>query len=61
MCVDETHIRKLAVDAFEWQKLGLKLPGSAGEDSFNKKSDVSLKKLYLRAGGKNQHDNSEDQ
>ncbi|XP_046358189.1 SRSF protein kinase 3-like isoform X1 [Haliotis rufescens] len=29
MCVDETHIRKLAADAFEWQKLGLKLPGSA--------------------------------
>ncbi|XP_033744468.1 SRSF protein kinase 3-like isoform X2 [Pecten maximus] len=29
MCVDETYIRKLAADAFEWQKMGLKLPGSA--------------------------------
>lgn len=31
MCVDETYIRKLAADACEWQKLGAKLPGSAGE------------------------------
>ena len=30
ICVDDTHIRKLAADAVEWQKLGLKLPGSAG-------------------------------
>lgn len=30
MCVSENYIRKLAVDAFEWQRLGLKLPGSAG-------------------------------
>ncbi|XP_021369286.1 SRSF protein kinase 3-like isoform X1 [Mizuhopecten yessoensis] len=29
MCVDETYIRKLAADAFEWQKMGAKLPGSA--------------------------------
>ncbi|XP_025106527.1 SRSF protein kinase 3-like isoform X2 [Pomacea canaliculata] len=29
MCVSENYIRKLAVDAFEWQRLGLKLPGSA--------------------------------
>jgi serine/threonine protein kinase len=31
MCVDSTHIRKLAADAVEWQRLGLKLPGSAGK------------------------------
>ena len=30
MCVDETHIRKLASDALEFQRLGVKLPGSAG-------------------------------
>nr|KAG5711334.1 hypothetical protein BaRGS_006031 [Batillaria attramentaria] len=29
ICVDDDYIRKLAVDAFEWQRLGLKLPGSA--------------------------------
>ncbi|KAK7101658.1 SRSF protein kinase 1-like isoform X1 [Littorina saxatilis] len=29
ICVDENYIRKLAADAFEWQRLGLKLPGSA--------------------------------
>jgi serine/threonine protein kinase len=29
-CVDDNYIRKLAADAFEWQRLGLKLPGSAG-------------------------------
>ncbi len=31
LCVDSTHIRKLAADAVEWQRLGLKLPGSAGK------------------------------
>ncbi|KAH9512709.1 SRSF protein kinase 2 [Bulinus truncatus] len=29
MCVDDAHIRKLAADAIEFQRLGLKLPGSA--------------------------------
>lgn len=29
ICVDDDYIRKLASDAFEWQRLGLKLPGSA--------------------------------
>ncbi|BFZ10437.1 hypothetical protein BsWGS_13475 [Bradybaena similaris] len=29
MCVDESHIRKLAADAIEFQRLGLRLPGSA--------------------------------
>ncbi|XP_013384129.1 SRSF protein kinase 3 isoform X2 [Lingula anatina] len=29
MCVDEAHVRKLAADAVEWQKMGQKLPGSA--------------------------------
>ena len=32
MCVDETYIRKLAADAYEWQKMGHKLPGSAGRN-----------------------------
>lgn len=30
MCVDDTHVRKLAADAFEWQKIGCPMPGSAG-------------------------------
>jgi len=30
MCVDDNHIRKLAADALEFQRLGVKLPGSAG-------------------------------
>ena len=30
ICVDEPYIRKLAADAYEWQKMGVKLPGSAG-------------------------------
>ncbi|GFR75701.1 SRSF protein kinase 1 [Elysia marginata] len=29
MCVDDVHIRKLAADAIEFQRMGLKLPGSA--------------------------------
>merc|ERR1712008_207670 len=28
MCVDEGYIRKLAYEATQWQKMGLKLPGS---------------------------------
>ncbi|XP_064106521.1 SRSF protein kinase 1-like isoform X7 [Macrobrachium nipponense] len=28
MCVDESYIRKLAYEATQWQKMGLKLPGS---------------------------------
>jgi len=31
VCVDDDYIRKLAADAIEWQKLGAKLPGSAGK------------------------------
>ena len=34
LCVDEDHIHKLAADAFEWHKLGLRLPGSAGTAQF---------------------------
>ena len=30
MCVDEVYIRKLAYEATQWQKMGLKLPGSLG-------------------------------
>eukprot|EP00106_Octopus_bimaculoides_P009198 XP_014776640.1 PREDICTED: SRSF protein kinase 2-like isoform X4 [Octopus bimaculoides] len=29
MCVDEAYVRKLAAEALEWQRLGIKLPGSA--------------------------------
>ena len=29
ICVSEPYIKRLACDAFEWQKQGLKLPGSA--------------------------------
>ena len=29
MCVDETHVRHLAKEAVEWQRLGLKPSGSA--------------------------------
>lgn len=28
LCVDEAHVRRLAADAAQWQKMGLKLPGS---------------------------------
>ena len=31
MCVGESYVRKLAVESFEWRRLGLKLPGSAGQ------------------------------
>lgn len=34
MCVDDTHVRKLAADAFEWQKIGCPMPGSAGREIF---------------------------
>lgn len=30
ICVDEPFIRKLAADATQWHKMGLKLPGSLG-------------------------------
>ena len=31
LAVDETHVRKLAADAVEWQRMGQKLPGSASK------------------------------
>lgn len=31
LCVTESHVKKLASEAIEWQKTGLKLPQSAGE------------------------------
>lgn len=31
VCVDEAYIRKLAYEATQWQKMGLKLPGSLGK------------------------------
>jgi len=30
LCVTEGYIQKLASDATQWQKMGLKLPGSLG-------------------------------
>lgn len=30
VCVDEPYIRKLAADATQWHKMGVKLPGSLG-------------------------------
>ena len=42
MCVDETHIRKLAADAYEWQKMGHKLPGSAGKTRLVKFLEKSM-------------------
>ncbi len=44
VCVDETQIRKLAADAVEWHRLGLKLPGSAGR----KASIHTLSAAFLR-------------
>ncbi|KAK2151332.1 hypothetical protein LSH36_367g05052 [Paralvinella palmiformis] len=53
LCVDEEHVRKLAADAVEWQKIGAKLPGSAvstapkekieGKMSKNKKKKLKKK------------------
>ncbi len=34
ICVDEAHVRKIAADATYFHKMGLKLPGSAGEETF---------------------------
>ena len=52
MCVDETHIRKLAADAYEWQKMGIKLPGSAGEThrNFTKLFDALDIRLITKKG-----------
>ena len=33
MCIDEAQIRHLANEATNWQKMGVKLPGSAGNFS----------------------------
>jgi serine/threonine protein kinase len=30
LCVEETYVRKLASEATQWQKMGIKLPGSLG-------------------------------
>lgn len=35
ICVDEAFIRKLAADATQWHKMGLKLPGSLGTYHFH--------------------------
>lgn len=41
LCVDEPFIRKLAADATQWHKMGVKLPGSLGNhsDAINKIGD----------------------
>jgi Protein kinase domain len=31
ICVSEAYVRKLAAEATQWHKMGLKLPGSLGE------------------------------
>lgn len=36
ICVDEAFIRKLAADATQWHKMGIKLPGSLGMMDFRK-------------------------
>ncbi len=48
VCVGEDHVRKLAADAVEWQKMGQKLPGSAGTvmSSLNFKTIRSARKLW---------------
>lgn len=33
LCVTDAHVKKLAAEAVEWQKTGLKLPQSAGTQS----------------------------
>ena len=30
LCVEETYVRKLASEATQWHKMGIKLPGSLG-------------------------------
>jgi serine/threonine protein kinase len=30
LCVEESYVRKLASEATQWQKMGIKLPGSLG-------------------------------
>lgn len=58
LCVDESHIRKIAADATYFHKMGLKLPGSAvstapkelrGVDLTAKMSKSKKKKLKKRA------------
>ena len=34
ICVDEAHVRKIAAEATYFHKMGMKLPGSAGETAF---------------------------
>lgn len=43
LCVTEGYIQKLASDATQWQKMGLKLPGSLGQSL--KKNESLLEKL----------------
>jgi serine/threonine protein kinase len=45
LCVTEEHIRKMAAEAVEWQKLGLKqLPGSAVSTAPKEKSETKMTK-----------------
>ncbi|KAK3854557.1 hypothetical protein Pcinc_038973 [Petrolisthes cinctipes] len=60
VCVDDTYIRRLAYEATQWQKMGLKLPGSlgrlylyyAGPDPNAKMSKNKKKKLRKKAKAK---------
>jgi len=35
LCVSDSHVKKMAAEAVEWQKTGLKLPQSAGMTRLN--------------------------
>lgn len=50
ICVDEAHIRKIAADATYFHKMGIKLPGSAGEILFLLATPyhISLNELLLQ-------------
>lgn len=47
VCVDETYIRRLAYEATQWQKMGLKLPGSLGKRSFGSIYSLATALMFL--------------
>ena len=46
VCVDEPYIRKLAADATQWHKMGVKLPGSLGNNrlSLSRANEINRKR-----------------
>ena len=53
ICVDEPFIRKLAADATQWHKMGMKLPGSLGswnEYVFGRVFVISRSSLFNVSG-----------